>query len=177
MAVCRKIMIAGFSGAGKSTLLEELKRTAPSEWVDFSDLDQVIFRKYGTGKQTLADLIASVGWPTFRLWESEEIKLWSGLESTGVLALGGGSVSQDILDSYSTDKKIKICHLFAPFETCYRRLVEDQQHPRPLLVKGRSDLEKIYLERQAILAQIPWVISNVPGKKPEDLSKEFWSQV
>ena len=177
MAICRKILIAGFSGAGKSTLLGELRKTAPATWNDFSDLDQIILKKYGNGKRVLAELIESVGWDTFRLWESQEIKTWAKAQDQGVLALGGGSLTQDLLDSLGKQEVRRISDRSAPFEVCFQRLQADTTEPRPLLSKGKTALLQIYIERQQLLSKISWTLHNGSETSPQDLAGKFWSEV
>ncbi len=177
MALCEKILLVGFSGSGKSTFLRELQNSSPGSWDVFSDLDQIILKKYGSGKKVLADLIESVGWETFRKWESEEIVHWLAQDHKGVLALGGGSLTQGLLDFYAPSPKVAFCYLYSPFETCIKRLEADADEPRPLLQRGRGELEKIYRERQEIFDQVPWKISNLEASSPALLATEFWSKV
>jgi shikimate kinase len=174
MASCEKILIAGFSGAGKTTLLNELSKTAPSGWEHFDDLDQVILKNKGKGQPGLAQLINEVGWETFRLWERQELEGWLKKEGRGVLALGGGSLSPMVWELYKDLKKIKFCHLEVPFETCWQRLANSGE-PRPLVLRGKVELQKIFDERKHLFDQIPWKIVSEEGQK--GLVKKFWGEI
>lgn len=177
MAKCEKILMAGFSGAGKTSFLKELEFQAPDLSWEFADLDQLILKNRGKGEKTLAAVIEKVGWDTFRLWERQELEGWLKEEGKGVLALGGGTLSKVLYDLYKPIRKIGICYLHAPFEVCWERLHFADAEPRPLVLRGKSELEQIYLERQMIFSQIPWRIENTKGADLSQLSRDFWVQI
>lgn len=175
MAKCEKILIAGFSGAGKSTLLKELEFSAPSaEWI-FNDLDQLVLKQHRF--KEVAQLVETHGWDKFRLWERQALEGWLKEEEPGVLSLGGGALSQLLLDLYKPIRKIGICYLHAPFEDCWERLHLESSEPRPLLKLGKGELHRIYSERQKIFDQIPWRLENPKGTDLSLLSKAFWERV
>jgi shikimate kinase len=74
MAICEKILIAGFSGSGKTSLLQILERSAPSEEWIFHDLDQVILKKHKFAH--IETLVETHGWEKFRLWERQALEGW-----------------------------------------------------------------------------------------------------
>lgn len=177
MMSCEKILIAGFSGAGKSSFLKELEYQAPSSDWDFQDLDRLILKSRGRGYQDLSSLIEAVGWEKFRLWERQELEGFLKDEGKGVLALGGGTLNQLVLDLYKPSRKIGICFLATPFEDCWERLHLETSEPRPLLKLGKIELARIYEERLKIFEQIPWRIENKKGTDLSVISQKFWEQV
>jgi shikimate kinase len=177
MAKCEKILLAGFSGAGKSTFLKELEYSAPEIDWDFQDLDQLILKSRGKGFSQLGDVITAHGWEKFRLWERQELEGWLKEEGKGVLALGGGTLSQMVLDLYKPSRRVGICYLHVPFEDAWERLHFETTEPRPLVKLGKNELQKIYLERQQVFQQIPWVLENKKGTDLSGLAEAFWAKV
>lgn len=175
MALCEKILIAGFSGAGKSSLLRALKPGAPEDWEYFDDLDQLIMKAHGKKHANLAALIEEVGWEKFRLWERQLLEGWLKDEGKGVLALGGGTLSPMLWELFGKQRKIKFLYLEAPFETLWMRMQFDPNEPRPLLKLGQLKLAELLEERKKIFDQITWKLDAT--KNLTDLSKEFWEQI
>jgi shikimate kinase len=172
MAKCEKILIAGFSGAGKTTLLRALEASAPDGWERFDDLDQLILRSRGKGRTRLADLIEEVGWEKFRLWERQEFEGWVKEERRGVLALGGGTLSPLLWDLYRRAPQLKFVHLDVPFAVAWERLLKDRETPRPLLARGRAELEAIYAERRRVFSELPLTLDGAGA--PDRLAAELW---
>jgi shikimate kinase len=177
MAKCEKILLAGFSGAGKTTFLKELEFGAPETDWEYADLDRLILKSRGKGLKTLAEIIERDGWEKFRLYERQELEGWLKEEGKGVLALGGGTLSPLLYDLYKGSRKVGICYLHAPFEDCWERLHFAESEPRPLVLKGKAELMKIYQERQMIFGQIPWRIENPKGTDLPSIVKTFWERV
>jgi shikimate kinase len=175
MANCEKILIAGFSGSGKTGLLNNLEKTSPSSEWNFSDLDQLVMKAHKV--TDLASLIEIHGWEKFRIWERQELEGWLKEEGKGVLSLGGGTLSQMVLNLYRPSRKIKFCHLYSTFEDCWERLHFQNTEVRPLVRLGKSELLRIYQEREAVFSQINWKLVNSRSTDLEDLSKEFWREV
>lgn len=172
MALCEKILLAGFSGSGKSTLIRALRANPPEGWTEFDDLDQLVFRRHGKGAKDLADLIASSGWDKFRLWERQELDGWLKDEGKGVLALGAGAFTPMVWQMYGPSRKIKFCYLKTPFEICWQRLMKTDE-VRPLAQKGIEQLNQVYLERKPVYENIEWVISNDEKTTIKDLVEAF----
>lgn len=172
---CEKIVLCGFSGSGKTTLLKELEFLSPfPDWL-FRDLDQMIM----TSKHTkeLSTLIEEHGWEKFRLWERQEFEGFLKEDSCGVLALGGGALTQLILDLYLPSRKVRFCHVVSSFEDCWERLHLEGATARPLVKLGKSELHKIYMEREKIFSQISWKIRNPKGENLETLVKKIWDEL
>ncbi len=172
-----KILIAGFSGSGKTSLLHEARNIAPSDWESFEDLDQLILKSRGKGHKDLASLIETHGWEKFRLWERQELEGWLKEEGKGVLALGGGTLSPLVWELFRTSRKIKFCYLDTDFETCWKRLTQEGEEKRPLVLRGKAELSTIYLERQKIFEQIPWKLKNSDEVDLKQLAREFWQEI
>jgi shikimate kinase len=175
MALCEKILIAGFSGAGKSSLVKILKSSAPEDWEFFDDLDQIILKEKGKGHADLASLIEAHGWEKFRLWERQCLESWLKEEGKGVLALGGGTLSPMIWELFGKQRKIKFCFLDVPFELALSRLSKDSNQPRPLLKFGEEYLRSIFIERKKIFSQISWKLDGT--KNLGDLGSHFWKEL
>lgn len=172
MALCEKILIAGFSGAGKSSLLRALKPLAPDDWEFFDDLDHLIMKGHGKKHKNLADLIAEVGWEKFRLWERQALEGWLKEEGKGVLALGGGTLSPLVWELFGKHRKIKFLYLEVPFETLWARMQLETDEPRPLLALGKIKLAQLLEERKAVFNQISWQMDGTQNLGL--LSKQFW---
>lgn len=175
MAKCEKILIAGFSGSGKTSLMRELEFTAPDSSWAFADLDQLIMKSKRT--DVLAKVIEEHGWEKFRLWERQELEGWLKEEGPGVLSLGGGTLTQMLLDLYRPIRKVGICYLHAPFQDCWERLHLEGTEPRPLVKLGKGELHRIYEERQKIFSQIPWRLENPKGEDLSKLARDFWEKL
>lgn len=175
MALCEKILIAGFSGAGKSSLLRALKPAAPEDWEYFDDLDQLIMKAHGKKHSNLASLIEEVGWEKFRLWERQLLEGWLKDEGKGVLALGGGTLSPMVWELFGKQRKIKFLYLEAPFETLWSRMKLETDEPRPLLQLGKMKLSQLLEERKAVFDQIGWKLDATQNLSV--LSKQFWEQL
>jgi shikimate kinase len=175
MAVCEKILIAGFSGAGKSSLLQALKTSAPEGWELFNDLDRIILKSHGKGHENLASLIDSAGWDKFRLWERQALDGWLKEEAKGVLALGGGTLSPLVWELFGKNRKLKFIHLDIPFAEACKRLSLDDSEPRPLLKLGQLELERIYQERRKVFEQLPLQLNGL--KSPQENAIHIWNSM
>lgn len=176
MALCEKILIAGFSGAGKTSFLRCLENSAPENWNHFDDLDELILETHGPGLGGLSTLIEKVGWEKFRLWERQILDSWLKNEGKGILALGGGTLNPNLIQILSPIKKIGIVHLQSDFETCWLRL-KGETEIRPLTLRGKQEFKKVFESREAIFQMIPWRMENSQGTDLAELAQKFWDKL
>jgi shikimate kinase len=141
--------ICGFSGAGKSTLLSELSALERLSACTFIDLDEWIYKKFGTGQAQLGDLIRDIGIDQFRKYEKEGINFFSS-KSNIVLALGAGAVNQDTHELLNSERWSGLW-LNVDFDVCYERIKNDNN--RPLTTKGRHYMFELYNSRKSGYSQ------------------------
>ena len=170
MADCEKILIAGFAGAGKSSFLREVVQLSPGNW-EFDDLDDLILRKHAGPEKSLSEWIEIWGWDKFRSLEAECLLDWLNEAGNGILALGGGSLTEENLGLVS--QKAKILVLEVDFETAWRRLSMDPL-VRPLALKGENYMRWLFDKRHKIFAQIPWKMTNSDQTDLKELARAFW---
>tara|TARA_Y100000780_G_scaffold232594_1_gene268661 strand:+ start:330100 stop:330570 length:471 start_codon:yes stop_codon:yes gene_type:complete len=138
--------LCGFSGAGKSQYLKELSNSEQYKNYQFYDLDDYIFSSL-TGYSGLGEAIEDKGWEWFR--STEQSKLMELLNRENVwVALGGGTLTQDLVKKLKSYENIKGFWLNTDFETCWSRIEGDTN--RPLVKKGKQALRELYLEREPL---------------------------
>ena len=81
-----------------------------------------------------------------------------------------------IFELYKNSRKLKFCHLWASFETCWQRLI-DSDEIRPMLKRGQLEFKKVYEQRMIIFNQVQWKLENEAGQDLEELAKLFWKEV
>ncbi len=139
----RSIVLIGAPGAGKSTVGRQLARRLR---LDFVDVDALIEAETGT---TIAEIFADQGEPAFRALERAYTT--AALESTGVVALGGGAVtSAEVRSSLSGHRVI---WLRVGLAAAVRRVGLDTARPL-LLGNVRGQLLRLMTERAALYAEV-----------------------
>lgn len=174
MANCEKIVLCGFAGAGKSSLLARIEKSSPPGWT-FLDLDQLILK--ASSEKTISQLVDKIGWQKFREKEFESLMDWMSGPRPGVLALGGGALTEESLALLQRQKGIKIIYLHADFETCWKRLQTPGTEERPLVFKGKEHLMELYQKRAQVFKKVSHRLENKDGQNLETLSGEFWALV
>ncbi|MEX0798862.1 MAG: shikimate kinase [Bacteriovoracaceae bacterium] len=138
-----KYFICGFSGAGKTTLLNRIKSSGKYPGHLFVDLDLFILTQHQSS--SLGDLIEEKGWDWFRRAEKETLE--NLLKSPDIwIALGGGTLDQELALSLERDKEVKGYWLDTDFETCWQRIQNDRN--RPLVLRGKRELKALYDQRR-----------------------------
>lgn len=145
-----KIIIFGFTGAGKTTHLESLKSDQHLVEYEFLDLDNYIVSLY-KDFSTLKDLISAKGWAYFRKIELDSIKQLLNKPKV-VLALGGGSVSNELVEYLKGIKDLRSVFLDVDFVTCWNRIKNDEN--RPITLDGVETCEVLYKERLLLFKEL-----------------------
>jgi shikimate kinase len=138
----KPIVITGFMGSGKTTVSQALARALGWEAID---LDQLITQRTG---RTPKEIIEQDGEPGFREVESSVLADVLREGSPRVVSLGGGAWT------IATNRRLIAAYggytiwLDAPFELCWRRIVEAGSE-RPL-APDESQARLLYKKRQAL---------------------------
>ena len=132
-------------GAGKTTLLNKIKKTNILFGYSYYDLDSEIAKDNDTSDQKLGELIKTKGMEWFRS-EEKRILLEILKEKNIVIALGGGTLNQEIVDILASYKDLKGFWLSTDFDECYVRIAQDEN--RPLAQMSKRELLDLYSERE-----------------------------
>lgn len=140
IAVTRVVLI-GFMGAGKSTLGPILAERLG--W-RFIDADHDLESKTGT---TIAELFTSLGEPTFRRMEAENVSRLLDRRET-VLALGGGAIETELTRSLLASISCT-CTVFlrAPLEVLIDRCDNQPEAAIRPVLRQREALRQRFLSR------------------------------
>ena len=131
-------------GSGKTTFLESKKKDELFFGYSFYDLDHVIFEKWGSGFDSLRDLIEAKGFNWFRDIERQElINIWK-LPKT-FTSLGGGTLSENLVELILSREDIKGFFLNTDFEVCLKRIMNSSE--RPLGILPEPELRSLYNKR------------------------------
>ena len=151
-----KYFICGFSGAGKSTYLKELSRSKEYSDFEFFDLDDYILKQL-SDFNNLGEAIEANGWEWFR--KNEKKYLHDLLSKTKVwIALGGGTLTDELVQELKSKTGIKGLWLSTDFETCWERIKGDSN--RPLDKKGKDHLKALYKDREILYKQFEKISLN-----------------
>ena len=150
-----KYLICGFSGAGKSSLLNKIKNDSQYKEYEFYDLDSELLKVFK--KDSITELVESIGWEEFRQAEQETLNLL--LQKSNIwIALGGGSLNEKNVDFFYESKDIKVLFLDTPIEVCLERI--KAAGDRPLLAEGEDFLRNLYKSRLPIYTRFERILSN-----------------
>jgi shikimate kinase len=122
--VTPKVVLVGLPGAGKSTVGRRLAKILVAE---FADTDELIEAAQG---RRVPEIFAADGEPGFRAIEARTIA-GALRDFDGVLAFGGGALTDSGTRARLADSGIPVAWLVAPLETLVERVGE--VHGRPLL--------------------------------------------
>lgn len=151
-----KILICGFMGSGKSYWLDYLKKNSSSSGFCFLDLDHEIAKSLNIQPSQLGEWIKKYDWPAFRKLEEEMIASFLGENKEGVLSLGGGALTEKLLEKCKINTKVKIVFLNTPFELCYERITGDNN--RPLVTLQKEELRALYEQRYALYSKADLIL-------------------
>lgn len=140
----KHIFLTGFMGAGKSKigslLAEEISHT-------FVDSDKMIERE--TGK-TVRQIFKEDGEESFRKMESEVIRILADCESSSVIALGGGALTNKKNFDLVTKNGILVYIKSSP-EAIYERIKDSKKRPLLNVPEGEKFKENMLFKIRSLL--------------------------
>jgi len=145
-----KILLCGFTGAGKSTFLKQFQGN--SEGFDCIDLDHALALDLGLSPQKLGDWILENGFPLFRDKEKTKLKALLGHSQKMVIALGGGTLTPEVVELIQKTPECHTVFLDTPYELCRERIKGDSN--RPLSNLPEEELKNLYESRREIYKKI-----------------------
>jgi shikimate kinase len=122
--VKRHIALIGFMAAGKTTIGRKLARNLGCA---FADTDAIVVREHGP----VAEIFAAHGEPAFRAYESAAIERALGEERPSVIALGGGSLTNEANRAHVDASAHSVFLKLSPERVLLR--VQSGGRPRPML--------------------------------------------
>ena len=126
------LLLCGFMGAGKTCFLRKLEQTGPGG-VDYLDLDGVILER--SGYKTIASMMEELGEAHFRSIENE-ILLDLMLGENKIIALGGGSLNEKLIQAIERRGGVLVIWLDTPLGQCLKHIEQEQggKIPVPCLI-------------------------------------------
>lgn len=158
------IVLIGMPGTGKSTVGPILARMTGLAFVDTDDL---VKRQDG---RELKDIVAQDGYERF-LELQRNIIISCGLRQN-VVATGGGVIKDNELMKYLKDAG-KVIYLRQSIETLEQRLAPGRKLVRS---KGQT-FRELFEERDPLYIDYADNIIDCGDKKPEEISREIYSQL
>ena len=150
-------------GAGKSSFIKKFEENNLG-FLTY-DLDCVIADHLGISHIELGSWINKNSMENFRRLEIEVLKNLLNQKTFKIIALGGGTPMNhqfmDILD------QCKLVFLDVPFETCFKRIENDNN--RPLGALGIEGLRELYQQRLPIYIKADLILSETEIKEIEGL--------
>ncbi|HEX8476296.1 MAG TPA: shikimate kinase [Pyrinomonadaceae bacterium] len=194
-AVSRIVVITGFMGAGKTTVAAALSRRLGCRMID---LDEFVTMREGRTPQAI---IEQDGEQHFRQLETRALKealeraadetetLKHATTETGkwnpsahelmpehrffIIALGGGAWTIERNRALVAEHGGLSVWLDAPFELCWRRIVDEcDAHARPL-ARGHEQARLLYDKRRAFYELAALRVEAVEDKSAETLAAEI----
>jgi shikimate kinase len=141
-------LLCGFSGCGKSYKLNQLAKLNDYDGHNFIDLDQYIAEKYGYSHDNFTAVIQNKGWEWFRAIEKKELKLLMASPEASWIALGGGTLDEELANEILLNPAVKCFWLDTDFEVCWERIKDDLN--RPLVLQGKELMHLLYQDRHKI---------------------------
>jgi len=148
-------------GAGKTTLLNEFKENHLG--FECLDLDFTIAKDLNVTSLNLGAWIEANGFLAFRELESAKLKCLLRDPRSMVIALGGGSLSNEILTLIKEEKEAYLVFLDTELEVCLERIKHDAN--RPLLKLPTEELIKLYQQRRVNFIQSHLILGSDQRKE------------
>lgn len=162
MSLNRPIVLTGFMGAGKSSL-----GAAAAERYDipFYDNDAHIVSR---AEMTIPDIFSQHGEDYFRQIEADTFAqlVQPDIEHRGIIATGGGIISQEVGRNALRQADATIVWLFVDFETAAKRVGDDPNRP---LFRDRSKALGLFEERQRHYRKTARFLLDTTNKSIEEM--------
>ena len=152
-------------GAGKSTLLRKFQPN--DQGFDCIDLDDALAVELRIRPERLGEWILQNGFPLFRDLEKTKLKKLLKHKDSMVIALGGGSLTPEILKIIQNDPECKLVFLDTSFDLCLARIKDDPT--RPMAQISLEELKRLFESRRKDYLLADLVVSESEIKEIEGL--------
>jgi shikimate kinase len=158
-----RIVLVGLPGAGKST---SGRRLAKVLCVPFTDSDELVEAAEG---RTVREIFANDGEAAFRTAERNAITACLAGEFDGVLALGGGALTDPATRAAVMASGVPVAMLQAPFETLLARVGDGRT--RPLLAEDPPmRLRRLADERAPVYEAVATIRVDTDRRTPSQVA-------
>ncbi len=164
-----RIVLTGFMGVGKSTVARHLAAILQAQKID---LDSVI---EAGEKQTIAQIIKTVGIMRFRQIETETLRKILTENSGRILALGGGAWTIAENRRLIKTQNCTTVWLESSFEHCWRN-IKSSKRERPL-AKNKIQTRELFDERQSFYCLADWHFIIRPDLTSYEIAKKIAEEV
>jgi shikimate kinase len=120
----KKIWICGMSGAGKSHFVNAIKDSFSEVFLKI-DMDEVLAKNLDISPLKLGEWINTYGESTFRKKESDLVKSILQKQTSAMISMGGGALSDENLSLILNDSKSRLVYLEVEFEILHERINND----------------------------------------------------
>jgi shikimate kinase len=156
-------------GVGKSTIARHLASILQTEKVDLDSIIEAV------EKQTIADIIKTVGMARFRQIETENLRKVLAENHARILALGGGAwtiaENRDLIKT----QNCTTVWLESSFEHCWRN-IKSSKRERPLAI-NKTVTQKLFDERQNFYCLADWHFIVKPDLTSYEIAKKIAEEV
>ena len=164
------IVLVGLPGSGKSTVARSLARRL---MIDSADSDQVIEQRLGC---SIRSYFASHGEAAFRDMEEAVIDELTSVDSSTVLATGGGAVLRP-LNRQRLRERATVVYLRATPEQLYRRLRHDTKRPLLQVADPLQRLRELHQERDPLYRECAHFVLDTQGSSLNMLASRILMQL
>ncbi len=165
----KRIVLTGFMGVGKSTVARHLAIILQTQKID---LDSVI---EAVEKQTIAQIIKTVGIMRFRQIETETLRKILTEDCARILALGGGAWTIAENRHLIKTQNCTTVWLESSFEHCWRN-IKSSKRERPL-AKNKIQTRELFDERQNFYCLADWHFIIRPDLTSYEIAKKIAEEV
>lgn len=162
----KNIILTGFMGTGKTTVGKLLAKKLNREFID---TDQLIEERQGL---TIPEIFANLGEAAFRRMEAEIAGELGGRE--GLVISTGGRLMLDPANVKALSSKGRVFCLVATPQEILSRLVNDQDHRRPLLDVPNPGEQIVELLQERKKGYQRFLKLATDNKQPDDITKNLF---